>query len=326
MTRIKAEFGTAAFLLELEEINRRHAKATPAVGTLAALMESYRRSPGFTQLAARSRDDYQKVMDYLAPLGKAAVITIDRAWIVRVRDKAFQHRGRRFGNYVSSVLSILMGHAVDTGGAKENPALRLKRIRKAAGEDEGARPWTTGEVETVLACLPPHLAAPFAIMAFTGLRIGDVIKMPRSAYDGQTIRYRTSKRRTLASIPALPALRSAIEAAPAGDATTLCVSSRGRPWTYNGLMSSWRKVRLELEADRRIGLGLSPHGLRHTVAVILREAGFDAQRIADMLAQDDPKVALDYAREAVLSDLNAEAANVVALRLANKSGSQNGKP
>ncbi len=147
--------------------------------------------------------------------------------------------------------------------------------------------------------------------------IGDVIALPRSAYDGAQLRHRTRKRKVLAHMTVAAPLRAILDAAPTGEATTLCVSSRGRPWTYNGLMSSRRKVRIRLEETKAIGLGLSPHGLRHSVAVILREAGFNDREIADMLAQEDAGVALDYANEAVLVDPNAKAVRTVARRLKN---------
>ncbi len=162
-----------------------------------------------------------------------------------------------------------------------------------------------------------ELRGPFAIMASTGLRIGDVIALPRSGYDGAQLHRRPRKRKVLAHMAVAAPLRAILDAAPTGEAATLSVSSRGRPWTYNGLMSSWRKVRIGLEEAKAIGLGLSPHDLRQSVAVILREAGFGDREIADMLAQEDAGVALDYAKEAVLVDLNAKAVRTVERRLKN---------
>jgi integrase len=58
-----------------------------------------------------------------------------------------------------------------------------------------------------------------------------------------------------------------------------------------------------------IGPGLTLYGLRHTVAVILREMGCDERTIADALGQAEPKMALHYAKQA---DLRPKMRGVVA--------------
>jgi integrase len=55
-----------------------------------------------------------------------------------------------------------------------------------------------------------------------------------------------------------------------------------------------------LEKEGRIGSGLTPYGLRHTLAVILREAGCDERTIADALGQRTVEMARHYAKGADL--------------------------
>jgi integrase len=57
---------------------------------------------------------------------------------------------------------------------------------------------------------------------------------------------------------------------------------------------------LKLERAGKVGPGLTLYGLRHTVAVILREAGFDERTIADALGQKTIEMARRYARGADL--------------------------
>ncbi|MBW0004061.1 MAG: tyrosine-type recombinase/integrase [Hyphomicrobiales bacterium] len=86
------------------------------------------------------------------------------------------------------------------------------------------------------------------------------------------------------------------------------------PWTESGFRASWRKLRLVLERQGRIGSGLTLYGLRHTVAVTLREAGHDERTIADALGQKTLEMARHYARDAdprrkmtvVVTSLNEE--------------------
>ena len=74
----------------------------------------------------------------------------------------------------------------------------------------------------------------------------------------------------------------------------------GLPWTQSGFRASWRKVRVKLEKAGRIGPGLTLYGLRHTVAVILREIGHDERTIADALGQKTIEMARHYAKGADL--------------------------
>ena len=77
----------------------------------------------------------------------------------------------------------------------------------------------------------------------------------------------------------------------------------------SGFATSWRTLRLRLEKDGLIGPGLTPYGLRHTVAVILRECGCDEREIADALGQKT----LEMARHAKGADLRGKMRGVVKL-------------
>ena len=52
--------------------------------------------------------------------------------------------------------------------------------------------------------------------------------------------------------------------------------------------------------EGRVGPGLTLYGLRHTVAVILRESGADERTIADALGQKTIEMARHYAKGADL--------------------------
>jgi len=80
----------------------------------------------------------------------------------------------------------------------------------------------------------------------------------------------------------------------------LCANSKGRPWSLSGFSSAWGKLRKKLEQDGLIGPDLTPYGLRHTLAVILRELGYDERAIADALGQKTIEMARHYAQGADL--------------------------
>lgn len=64
----------------------------------------------------------------------------------------------------------------------------------------------------------------------------------------------------------------------------------------------WSKFRLKLERAKRVNSILTLYGLRHTVAMILRESGYDERTIADALEQKTIEMARHYARGADLTN------------------------
>lgn len=219
--------------------------------------------------------------------------------LVRIRDKA-SSRGRRFANYVKAVLSIVFGWGAERGFVDANPAKNVKNIRRPKGAPHANRPWTDAERHAVLDSAPASLKPAVALMMFTGLGPEDALHLPRTFYKDGEIATSRSKTGEPVFWPAPTPLREILAAAAAHDAITLCANSRGRPWTTSGFRASWRAFQQDLLREGRIGPGLTLYGLRHTVAVILREAGFDERTIADALGQKTIEMARHYARGADL--------------------------
>jgi hypothetical protein len=66
-TRLKERPGTTAFAAEIERIRVAMPDGKRA-GTWGALVAAYRASPEYKGLAERTKSDYEKVFNYLAPL------------------------------------------------------------------------------------------------------------------------------------------------------------------------------------------------------------------------------------------------------------------
>ena len=218
--------------------------------------------------------------------------------MVRIRDKAADAKGRRFGTYTKTVLSLLFAWGVERGFLAANPANKIKAVKKPRDAPEANRPWRDHERDAVLAALPSHMRPAVALMMFAGLDPQDALSLPRSAIASGSIDARRGKTGQPVWLPIPSQLRSELDAAPAHDAITVCANSAGRPWTVSGFRASWRKVKLKLEADGAVGAGLTLKGLRHTVATILAESGFDDRTIADMLGQKTVEMAQHYSRRA----------------------------
>jgi integrase len=104
---------------------------------------------------------------------------------------------------------------------------------------------------------------------------------PKPYKDGQ-IATRRSKTGERVYWPAPAPLKAILKDAPKHDAIMLCANSDGLPWTESGFRASWRKYRLKLERDQKVNPGLTLYGLRHTVAVILRECAALGQKTIEM--------------------------------------------
>lgn len=297
----KYQLGSAAFFAECARIIEISKVMIPAkVGTLGFLFAGYKGHTAFTDLAAHTRRDYQRVFDYLKPIADTPLHRFDPPLVVGIRDKAAE-RGRRFGNYVKAVLSLTFSWGVERGLLASNPAKGVKNVRRAKGTPDANRPWTDAERHVVLDEAPVQMKPALALMMFTGLGPGDALKLPRTFYKNGAIATHRSKTGEPVYWPAPAPLRIILEGAPKHDAITLCANSVGKPWTESGFRASWRTYRTKLREKEKIGPALTLYGLRHTVAVILREAGVDERGIADALGQRTIEMARHYAKGADLT-------------------------
>lgn len=306
--RLKSEFGTAEFFAELEAINAETKSQEAKPGTLGALIESYRRSAGFQSLKTRTKSDYQKVLEYLKPLGPSPLSELTQGWVARLRDKTFEKKKRKFTNYTLTVLSILFEHGIEQEMMSANSVGKVKRVRKATDAPEANRPWMDFERDAVSAALPAHMRLPVMLMMYCGLDPQDALLLPRTAVSDGRLDTRRGKTGVPVWVPLPSPVIDALAAEPKHPATTLtlCANSYGKPWTVSGFRASWRPVRQKLEKDEKVQPGLTLKGLRHTVATILREMGKDHATIAEMLGQKTEAMAKHYSRRADMSKKMAE--------------------
>lgn len=300
-TPITSEIGSPEFFAELARLDAKAGRASLSKpGTLGDLIGQYRASARFQELQPRTRADYEAVFEFLRPLSSTTLHRWDGAAVVRVRDKADAARGKRFANYVKAVLSLVFNWGRERGFVSSNPTDGIKNLRRPKTAPDANRPWTDCERHAVLDAAPIHLRPALALMMFTGLGPKDALRLPRTHIRDGEIATRRSKTGQPVFWPIPRFLSEILAEMPAHPAMTLCANSNGRPWTPSGFRASWRKLRIDLERRGQIGPNLTLYGLRHTVAVILREAGFDERTIADALGQKTIEMARHYATGADL--------------------------
>lgn len=316
MTPIFAKLGTPAFWAEYLALERKPISAKKIrgsrhghrPGSWGELVESYRNSPEFNKLRDRTKQDYEKVLDYLDTLNEASVGSFTRDECKAIRNKAFVQHKLRFANYVASVLSVVFSWGVENKSLPLNPARKLK-IAKPTDAPQANRPWTENEQKIVITEAKGSLRNAIALGMFASMRGGDVVRTKWSAYTGVSILWQQGKNGDTVSKPARRALREILDAAPRiGE--TIVAGPDGRPWTEGTLRKLFRNLILRLENEGRIAKGITFHGLRTTNATRLANLGADIRAIQAELGQRTAVMALHYSREA---DMKRAAATAVRL-------------
>ena len=257
-------------------------------GTLGALIIAYKAAPEFQGLAVKTRKDYGAFLDTLATrFGTALVSNCSRAWVFRMRDEA--QATPRTANYRVAIIRRLMSFAIDRELRQDNPALRVKAL--ATGQ--GHRVWTAAELAIMTGPAAGDVALPVLIAAHTALRLGDVLRLPWSAYDGTTIRLRQRKTGGNLVLP-LPAELQAVLTTTQRRAVVICTTATGRPWTPDHFGHRFA------EARARLGLAddLHFHGLRHTRLTQLAEAGATEAELMATGGHKTPAMVARYTKAA----------------------------
>lgn len=306
--RLKHDPETAEGMLEVKALDDSAAALDTAqrlaTGSLAALWEEYtsRDSPEWTILKPRTRSDYQKVRDWLGNGAEKAVVReISSEQVLALRDKAFKAKGRRFANYVVTVLSIVLGWGKLRGWTTHNAAQGVKAIRKPTGARKVNRAWTPEEVAAFAEAAPLQLLVPFALGLFAGMRQGDALSVEWSAIQGLRLWWIAGKNGEECEAPITGPLALVLSEARSRRSNTcdnIAVNSRGEAWTQSGFRASFFKLIRKLVAAGRLNPGCTFHGLRHTVGAYAADTGHSDRQIAAGIGDRSPAMAQVYARDA----------------------------
>jgi integrase len=313
-TKIEAEPSTAAFAAEVALLDKKAADTRPQEGSLRALIAAYKASPEFTGLAHRTQSDYNKVFDWLATVDDLAVQELDAGDIYELRDKAFKQKKRRFANYVVQVTRLLLAWGRPRRHVAENVAEGVETIPRPKGMKRANRPWTDQERDIVLEAASVNLRLMIAIGMFVGLREGDACAALRNIYDGQLVETIAAKNAEPLWIPAHYRFREIAAAAFQArreshtrrshrrkvvslDPPTLAVTTRGSPWTESGFRASFFALIRKLEGQGKVAPGLTFHGLRHTLGMLIMEAGGTIEQVKIIIGDRSDAAAAWYSRE-----------------------------
>lgn len=309
----EAPLGSAEFFAECTRIAalaEAQKARDPKPGTLGGLIRVYFEEEHFQNLSDAMKREYRMCADLLHPIRDTPVHAITTPLVAGIHDKIAKKKSWDKANRVRNFLSQVFKFCVPKGLLEKNFAKDVIPKPRPKGMSYPNRPWTPGEVQIVLERAPAAMRAALAMMLCTGLDPSDAISLTRDQIEGDTIYKGRNKTQAGAAIPMGPTLKAELDRAETHSAITVLASSKGTPWTYDGLSSSWHRLKKKLENEKLVGVGLTMKGLRHTMATTLREAGLDERDISDLLAQKSPAMGLHYSRNANLAKKNADTMQV----------------
>ena len=287
--RLRGQPGSPEFMASYNEAieNRR----LPEPGRFRALVTLYRASPDFEKLADSTKRNWSPWLDRIGEyFGGLSIAQFDRPERIRPVIRRWRHGFAdkpRAADYGMQVLSRVLSYAVDPlGKIAGNPCEGIKQLYST---NRSEIIWTDADIARIKATCSAEIARAVDLAAYTGLRLGDLLRLSWSHVGANAIVVTTgkSKHRREAIIPLYEDLKQVLAAIPKRS-TTILTNKRGRPWTRDGFGSSLNKGKI---AAGMADANLHFHDLRGTAATRFYVAGVSERAIAEIMGWEEEHVA-----------------------------------
>jgi integrase len=296
--RIRGEYGspefTAAYRAALAGEVVEKAQPSRDKRSLAWLVERYRESSAWTALKPTTRRQREAIFrQIVVKSGAEPFAAIDREHIAAARDKRRDTPAQ--ANHVLKTLRGLFKWAKDAGFVQSDPTAG---VALAKCRTEGHRTWTAEDLTAFEKRWPigTRQRLAMALLAFTGLRRGDVVRLGRQHVRDGAFELTLEKTGERVTIPIAPALSEIIAATP-GKGLTYLETAYGRPMTSAGFGNWFREA---CDAAKVPG---TAHGLRKALATRAAEAGASELEIAALFGWRGIGTSSIYTKAARRSEL-----------------------
>lgn len=220
------------------------------------------------------------------------------SFVVGVRDAVAKKQKRWMGNYAVKVLRTAFAWGRLHGWCDSNPAEGVPLLPRPGDAPVRNRPWSAGEFLIVWERASPRLRRALSLAHHAGLRVGDIVVVPWSAWDGEVLTVRQSKTGHVVHVRAPRPLRDELNNAKR-EGTQIVVNERTQPYTRDGPQTNlWRLVK-KLEDESLVKPGLTFHGLRKGKRAA--DLGMSENDIAGAMGHSNPASARVYTAEAARS-------------------------
>ena len=282
--RLQGSPGSPEFISGFEQAHAARKAPSTAKGTFAGIIAAYRASPAYTGLGVHTTRAYAAhLADMEIAFGKMSVRLLDDPRVRRDfldwRD-SMAHKPRT-ADMAVGVLKRVLGWAMERVFVTTNQAEPIGRLH-ASNKSEDI--WVVADFDAFDAVASRELRWAVELGVLTGLRQSDLIRLAWGHDLGDVIDFRTSKRGKRVMIPVTPALRDLLGRIERRGPIILTTTRGKRPWTADGLRSSFGK------ACDDAGVVRSFHDLRRTAATFLVAAGLDNAQVAMIMGWSEKDV------------------------------------
>lgn len=312
---LKETPGTAAFKAEYSAAvaGARPVVLPEKVGTVANLIAGYRRTAAFRNLADSSKHVYNLVLDRFQDAhGHRLVHDLPRGKAESIISKIGEETPA-MANLSRAVLRKLFDVAIKTDMRADNPFSHIDRYKGGTHHT-----WTDEEIAAYEKRWPlgtrERLA--FALLAYTGQRVGDVAAMRRADMKNGVIRVVQQKTGTELFLPVHDELARAIKAGPhninflIGNAQGLAISRH----TLSGIIRAGVK-------GAKLPTHCVAHGLRKALLRRLAENNATTKQIASVSGH---KTLAEIERYTAKADQKRLSKTAMGLLTAPKNGGKSG--
>jgi len=293
--RLRGEPGSPEFMASLAEAHEN--QRAPDKSRFRSLVVLYRGSKDYKNLADTTKINWSKWLDRIEDyFGELRIAQFDRPEKIRPIIRRWRNRWAdtpRTADYGMQVLSRVFSHAVDPlGKLGGNPCEGIKGLYSG---NRSEIIWTDADIAALKTPTAPNkgcskeIADAFDLAAFSGLRLGDLLRLSWSHVSEDVIVVTTgkSRHRREVVIPLYDEMRRVLERIPKRSPTIL-TNTLSRPWTKNGFSTAFNRAK---KAAGIAGRDLHFHDLRGTAATRFYTAGLSERVIAEIMGWEEEYVA-----------------------------------
>lgn len=301
----------------ISEIYRAAHKEELPDATAAAYFESWlKRRKG--EIAAASYSTYSNrithFQGWLGSFARRPLAEIETRHFIQYRDELAGRLSPSSCNMGIKILRSVFEEARREGFIAENPARDCGMLKK--DNASARRPFTIGELKTILAAADEEWRSMILFGIYTGQRLGDVARLTWANVDlsADEIQLRTAKTGRVVRIPICRPLKDHLESLPAGDDPKQPLHPRAAALaTVNGSTLSRQFGELMAQVGlavkkthepsdeerkgrtaRRAASELSFHSLRHTATSLMKNAGVSPAVVQDIIGHESAEISAHY--------------------------------
>lgn len=286
--RVEGEYGSSEFLANFVRAREEH--KAPDRARLHSVIVAYKASNAYRDLAESTRKKWGTWLDEITvKFGDTRIGAFDKTKAIKPLIRQWRDGWAdrpRTADYAMQVLSRVLSFAVEEGELTSNPCKGFKPLYSS---DRSEIIWTDADIARVKSVASTEFGWAVDLAAYSGLRIGDLVRLSWSHIGEDMIELPTGKSRGRKSaiIPLYDDLRAVLERIKRRSPVVLTNERDHAPWTRGGLGGTCRTARIDAKmADRDLHF----HDLRGTAATKFYLAGLTIREIAEIMAWEEEQV------------------------------------